>query len=137
VLVAPRVKEELLLYILATSQVISMVLVVERDEGDPSDGSLDPGRGEPQGGEERSPTPDPRIIERPEETAYPAVDDDKPWTLEYWCMNFDGSLTLQAARVGMVLTSQIDKSSSTPFSSISEPRTTWRNTRASWQGYEP
>jgi hypothetical protein len=41
---------------------------------------------------EWTPVPD---IERPEEIAYPAVDDDKPWTLESWWMNFDGSLTLQ------------------------------------------
>lgn len=33
-------------------------------------------------------------IERLEETAYTAVDDEQPWTMEYWCMNFDGSLNL-------------------------------------------
>jgi hypothetical protein len=41
---APRDKEELLLYISATSQVVSAVLVVEREEEDPGDGSLDPWR---------------------------------------------------------------------------------------------
>jgi len=40
---------------------------------------------------EWTPVPD---IERLEETAYLAIDEDKPWTMEYWCMNFDGSLTL-------------------------------------------
>jgi hypothetical protein len=44
VLMAPRDKEELLLYISATSQVVSAVLVVEREEEDPGDGSLDPWR---------------------------------------------------------------------------------------------
>jgi hypothetical protein len=44
-------------------------------------------------------------IERSQETVYPAVDDDKPWTLEYWCMNFEGSLTLQEAGAVVVLAS--------------------------------
>jgi hypothetical protein len=50
---------------------------------------------------EWTPVPD---IKRLEETAYLAEDHDKPWTLEYWCMNFNGSLTLQGARAGVVLT---------------------------------
>jgi hypothetical protein len=50
---------------------------------------------------EWTPVPD---TEQPEETAYPAGDDDKPWTLEYRCMNFDGSLTLQGAGARVVLT---------------------------------
>ena len=33
-------------------------------------------------------------IEQPKETAYPAAGEDKPWAMEYWCMSFDGSLTL-------------------------------------------
>jgi hypothetical protein len=44
-------------------------------------------------------------IKRPKETAYLAVDDDRPWTLEYWCMNFDGLLTIQGDGAGVVLTS--------------------------------
>ena len=28
-------------------------------------------------------------MESAEETAIPTSDDDKPWTMEYWCMNFD------------------------------------------------
>ena len=39
-----------------------------------------------------------------EETAIPTSDGDKPWTLEYWCMNFDSLLTLQGAGAGVVLT---------------------------------
>ena len=44
-------------------------------------------------------------MEVAEETTIPASDGDKPWTMECWCMNFDGSLTLQGAGVGVVLTS--------------------------------
>ena len=40
---------------------------------------------------EWTPIPD---IELMEEAAIPMSDGDKPWTLEYWSMNFDGSLTL-------------------------------------------
>jgi hypothetical protein len=62
VLMAPHDKDELLLYISATPQVVSAVLVVEREEEDPGDGSPDLGRGEPRGATEGPPTPDPRII---------------------------------------------------------------------------
>ena len=41
---------------------------------------------------EWTPVPGPKPVE---ETATPTHDGDKPWTLEHWCMNFDGSLTLQ------------------------------------------
>ena len=51
---------------------------------------------------EWTPVPD---VEPMEETAILTSDGDKPWTLEYWCMNFNGSLTLQRADVGVVLTS--------------------------------
>ena len=44
-------------------------------------------------------------MEPEEETAAPPSDSDKPWTLEYWCMNFDGSLSLQGAGAGVILTS--------------------------------
>jgi hypothetical protein len=60
--VAPRDKEKLLLYISATLQVVSAVLVVEMEEEDPRDGSSDPRRGEPREATEESPTLDPGII---------------------------------------------------------------------------
>ena len=44
-------------------------------------------------------------MEVAEETTIPASDGDKPWTMECWCMNFDGSLTLQGTEAGVVLTS--------------------------------
>ena len=44
-------------------------------------------------------------MEVAEETTIPVSDGDKPWTMECWCMNFDGSLTLQGAEAGVVLTS--------------------------------
>jgi len=40
---------------------------------------------------EWTPIPD---VELTKEAAIPAANGNKPWTLEYWCMNFDGSLTL-------------------------------------------
>lgn len=51
---------------------------------------------------EWTPVPD---IEQVEETANPASGDNPPWTLEYWTMNFDSSLTLQGAGTEAVLTS--------------------------------
>jgi hypothetical protein len=62
VLVAPCDKEELLLYISATPQVVRVVLVVERKEEDLGYGCPDPGRGEPQEATEGPLTLDPRII---------------------------------------------------------------------------
>ena len=50
---------------------------------------------------EWTPIPD---LESEEETAIPTSDGNRPWTLEYWCMNFDGHLTLQGAGAGVVLT---------------------------------
>ena len=44
-------------------------------------------------------------MEPTEETTIPTSNGDKPWTLEYWCMKFVGSLTLQGASTGVVLTS--------------------------------
>ena len=44
-------------------------------------------------------------VECPEETTISATDGGEPWTLEYWCMNFHGSLTLQVAGTRVVLTS--------------------------------
>jgi hypothetical protein len=62
VLVAPCDKEELLLYISATPQVICAVLIVEREEEDPREGSPDPGRRGPREAMEGPPTSDPGII---------------------------------------------------------------------------
>ena len=49
-------------------------------------------------------TPIPNI-EPMEETAIPTLDGDKRWTMEYWCMYFNGSLTLQGAGARVVLIS--------------------------------
>ena len=53
---------------------------------------------------EWTPIPD---LESEEETAIPTSDGNRPWTLEYWCMNFEGSLTLQGTDAGVVLTSLV------------------------------
>ena len=44
-------------------------------------------------------------MEPEEETIASLSDSDKLWSLEYWCMNFDGSLTLHGAGAGVLLTS--------------------------------
>jgi hypothetical protein len=62
VLVAPLDKEELFLHISATPQVISVVLVVEREEEDPGDGSPDTGREELQEAAEKLPIPVSHLI---------------------------------------------------------------------------
>ena len=49
-------------------------------------------------------TPVPNI-EPMEETAILTLDGDKHWTMEYWCMYFNGSLTLQGAGARVVLIS--------------------------------
>lgn len=62
--------------------------------------------------------------------------DREPWMLEYWTMNFSGSLTLHVMGAGAILTSSTEKSSATQYSSTSGPPTTWWNTRASAWGSE-
>jgi len=44
-------------------------------------------------------------VERLNKTASSVSNTDEPWILEYWCMNFDGSLILQGAGAKVVLTS--------------------------------